>query len=290
MVGSIVEIRKFEDISGRTRLAIAVRSDIPLTEQIIVVFAIWGATQWVAWRLGFQAQLGRPWFELSHVPIYFPPSFFWWWFSYDAYARSIFQEGAIIAASGGFLSVAAAMLMSLLRAREADNVHTYGSARWAKPTEIQAANLLGSEGVVLGRVERNYLRHDGPEHVLCFAPTRSGKGVTERIQPPPSLDHQTNSQSEWSGMITPYARASTDSVLPTDATPAADDEDLTESEKRRQYELSSKIAPELEREVVDEFDTDRDSDEHPAVVARTIDKAMQRVARQADLDSGDGLL
>ena len=26
-------------------------------------------------------------------------------------------------------------------------------------------------------IERGYLRHDGPEHVLCFAPTRSGKGV-----------------------------------------------------------------------------------------------------------------
>jgi hypothetical protein len=31
--------------------------------------------------------------------------------------------------------------------------------------------------VVLGRYDREYLRHDGPEHVLCFAPTRSGKGV-----------------------------------------------------------------------------------------------------------------
>jgi type IV secretion system protein VirD4 len=30
---------------------------------------------------------------------------------------------------------------------------------------------------VLGRYDRDYLRHDGPEHVLCFAPTRSGKGV-----------------------------------------------------------------------------------------------------------------
>ncbi len=33
------------------------------------------------------------------------------------------------------------------------------------------------DGVVLGRYDRDYLRHDGPEHVLCFAPTRSGKGV-----------------------------------------------------------------------------------------------------------------
>jgi type IV secretion system protein VirD4 len=31
--------------------------------------------------------------------------------------------------------------------------------------------------VILGRFGRDYLRHDGPEHVLCFAPTRSGKGV-----------------------------------------------------------------------------------------------------------------
>jgi type IV secretion system protein VirD4 len=30
---------------------------------------------------------------------------------------------------------------------------------------------------VLGRLGGRYLRHNGPEHVLCFAPTRSGKGV-----------------------------------------------------------------------------------------------------------------
>lgn len=64
-----------------------------------------------------------------------------------------------------------------IRAREAKNVIPYGSARWAEPGEIRAAGLLGADGVVLGRYERDYLRHDGPEHVLCFAPTRSGKGV-----------------------------------------------------------------------------------------------------------------
>lgn len=31
--------------------------------------------------------------------------------------------------------------------------------------------------MILGRFERGYPRHDRPEHVLCFAPTRSGKGV-----------------------------------------------------------------------------------------------------------------
>jgi type IV secretion system protein VirD4 len=144
---------------------------------LIVLTAVWCATQWTAWRLGFQAQLGTPWFELAGWPVYYPPAFFLWWFSYDAYARSIFHEGAVIAASGGFVSIAVAIFMSVLRAREADNIETYGSARWATPAEAKSAGLLGPDGVVLGRLERDYLRHDGPEHVLCFAPTRSGKGV-----------------------------------------------------------------------------------------------------------------
>ena len=143
----------------------------------IVLAAIWGATEWTAWRLGFQGQLGTPWFKLGGWPFYYPPAFFWWWYSYDAYAPGIFVEGAIIAASGGFLSIAVAITLSIIRAREAKNVATYGSARWASTEEVTAAGLLGPDGVVLGRLERDYLRHDGPEHVLCFAPTRSGKGV-----------------------------------------------------------------------------------------------------------------
>ncbi|MCB4767060.1 conjugal transfer protein TraG [Ancylobacter sp. Lp-2] len=150
--------------------------------QVAVVFTIvllttWTATQWTAWRLGFQAQLGEPWFIVVGWPIHYPPAFFWWWYFYDAYAPSIFVEGAIIAASGGFISIAVAIGLSLVRARQAKNVATYGSARWAEPEEIRAARLLGPDGVVLGRLDRDYLRHDGPEHVLCFAPTRSGKGV-----------------------------------------------------------------------------------------------------------------
>src|SRR3546814_1490215 len=39
------------------------------------------------------------------------------------------------------------------------------------------AGMLGSDGVILGRMGGAYLRHDGAEHILCFAPTRSGKGV-----------------------------------------------------------------------------------------------------------------
>jgi type IV secretion system protein VirD4 len=89
---------------------------------LIVLLAIWGATEWTAWRLAYQPELGRPWFELSGLRIYYPPTFFWWWFVYDAYAPQVFVEGAFIAASGTFISIAVAIGMSVLRAREAKNV------------------------------------------------------------------------------------------------------------------------------------------------------------------------
>jgi type IV secretion system protein VirD4 len=143
----------------------------------IVFIGIWAATQWTAWRLGYQPELGPPWFDADGLPLYLPPAFFWWWFAYDAYAPRIFTEGAIIAASGSFAAVGVAIAMSVWRAREAKDTVTYGSARWTTEGEIRAAGLLGPDGVMLGCRERHYLRHDGPEHVLCFAPTRSGKGV-----------------------------------------------------------------------------------------------------------------
>ena len=143
----------------------------------VVLAFLWGSTQWVAWRLAFQPQLGHPWFNILGWPVYDPPAFFWWWFAYDAYARPIFVEGAYIAASGGIAAVVVAVAMSVWRAREIKKVTTYGSARWAETREVREASLLVHDGVLLGRWRDEYLRHDGPEHVLCFAPTRSGKGV-----------------------------------------------------------------------------------------------------------------
>jgi type IV secretion system protein VirD4 len=150
--------------------------------QLIAVFTIvlifmWAGTQWVAFRLGFQSQLGEPWFDIWGLPFYLPPSLLWWWYFYDAYAPGIFFEGGLIAAAGGLFAAGIAILMSVYRAREADNAETFGSARWAKPRDIRAAGLLDPDGVVLGRYGGDYLRHDGPEHIICFAPTRSGKGV-----------------------------------------------------------------------------------------------------------------
>ncbi|MCA1200157.1 conjugal transfer protein TraG [Sphingomonas sp. R647] len=144
---------------------------------LIVSGAVWSATQWTAHALGHQPELGPPWFIVQGYRVYPPPAFFWWWFSYDAYAPEIFRTGAFIAASGGIAAIIVAVGLSVWRARERKIAETYGSARWATSREVAKAGLTGEDGVVLGRLGRRYLRHDGPEHILCFAPTRSGKGV-----------------------------------------------------------------------------------------------------------------
>ncbi len=63
------------------------------------------------------------------------------------------------------------------RARQNRLVTTYGSSRLATSRETEAAGLFRSAGVFLGRLDGKYLHHDGPEHVMAFAPIGSGKGV-----------------------------------------------------------------------------------------------------------------
>ena len=143
----------------------------------IVIAGVWGATQWTAAALGYQLRLGSPWFDLYGTPIYYPWKLFEWWFFFDAYAPQVFDTGGMIAVGSGLFAVAVAIAMSVWRSRQARQVTTYGSARWADAADIRKAGLTQPAGVFLGQHDGHYLRHEGPEHVLTFAPTRSGKGV-----------------------------------------------------------------------------------------------------------------
>jgi type IV secretion system protein VirD4 len=143
----------------------------------IVIAGVWGATQWTAAALGYQLRLGSPWFDFLGTPIYHPWKLFEWWFFFDAYAPEVFDTGGAIAGGSGLVAVVVAIAMSVWRSRQSRLVTTYGSARWANAQDIRKAGLTQPAGVFLGQHDRQYLRHEGPEHVLTFAPTRSGKGV-----------------------------------------------------------------------------------------------------------------
>ncbi|MBL1242266.1 MAG: conjugal transfer protein TraG, partial [OCS116 cluster bacterium] len=150
--------------------------------QIILVFLVvflttWAATQWAADMLGHQEGLGSAWFFLNNVPIYYPHRLYQWWYAYDAYAPEVFNKAGSLAGAGGIVGVIVAIAGSLWRARQDKNVTTYGSSRWLTPKEIRQAQLFEPKGVFLGKFDDEYLRHNGPEHIMAFAPTRSGKGV-----------------------------------------------------------------------------------------------------------------
>ena len=144
---------------------------------LIIVGGVWYATEWTAAHLGFQARLGRPWTSLFGFPVYPPWRLFQWWYAYEAYAPRVFNTGGMLAGGAGIVGAAAAIVGSIWRSRQASDVTTFGSARWANPWEIRKAGLLSTRGVIVGRVAEHYLRHAGSEHVMVFAPTRSGKGV-----------------------------------------------------------------------------------------------------------------
>lgn len=135
------------------------------------------AVQYVAHKLDHQAALGAPDFVIADEPIYAPWRLFIWWFQYDAYARSVFQAGGLILLASSAASVGVAFFFSLWRSREERASQTYGSARWANPTDIHHLNLLQGDGVILGAWRNRILRHAGDDHVLVIAPTNTGKSV-----------------------------------------------------------------------------------------------------------------
>lgn len=56
-----------------------------LWEQFLIVSTValpfvWTATQWVAFRLGFQSELGEPMTTIFGLPIYAPWNVFVWWY------------------------------------------------------------------------------------------------------------------------------------------------------------------------------------------------------------------
>ena len=123
--------------------------------QIVAVLSaagisVWGATQWTASVLGYQARLGDAWFVLFGTPIYRPWQLFEWWYFFGAYAPGVFVRGGGIAAASGLTGWTAGILISVVRSHQTRNANTYGSACWASSKDIEKAKLAKGAGVFLG--------------------------------------------------------------------------------------------------------------------------------------------
>lgn len=193
--------------------------------QRVLVFALAGAlltfvafcvsTQYVASALGHQPQLGPPALTLGGLRVYTPWSWVAWDTDFEVYAARIFFVAKAISYGAALLAFAPLVGLALVASQRASTSDAHGSARWATARELKASGMLSDSGVVLcqtsdarysnqpgptgspvWRLHRHgrLLTHGGPEHVICFAPTRSGKGVGTVV---PTL-------LSWSGSVLVY--------------------------------------------------------------------------------------
>lgn len=159
----------------------------------LLLFAVWGTTQFTESRFAAicsgQASCIKSWLgESLGGNIYMPWDGLVWAIKWravpNANIKAIFFQEWLVLATTVILAVGLCVYLArktLAKSHKQSDLH--GSAHWATKEEIEKAGLIGKgAGVYVGawqddRGKIQYLRHDGPEHILAFAPTRSGKGV-----------------------------------------------------------------------------------------------------------------
>lgn len=130
------------------------------------------ATQIIANAYRYDPRLGSPIFR----HFYWPWKVFEW---QSLLTKSVSNKVDMILGVFGLVSVV--FFIFLLKKKPKANTKLHGTATWAEQKELKDMGLEEDEGVYVGgfpvKNGTKYLIHNGPEHILAFAPTRSGKGV-----------------------------------------------------------------------------------------------------------------
>jgi len=147
-------------------------------------------TQHIAAHFDYQPALGAPLFQVSSIKIYAPYKWFVWIMHFGSSPNPLIRQpllySTLITAIGFAATLFVVALLNIHQNRKlTENTEDlHGSARWANEEDILQSGLTNQKhGVYIGawhdeKTDRlEYLKHAGPEHILAFAPTRSGKGV-----------------------------------------------------------------------------------------------------------------
>ncbi|OCG28965.1 conjugal transfer protein TraG [Gilliamella sp. HK2] len=188
----MVKIDKIDNLNVGCRKKIKKNKILkPSLVAISVTMGLQTSTQFFAHKLNYHPALGD---NFNHI--YYPWSIVEWGYKWSAQYQDFFYHAAapgLVISSLGILGISIISVISANSSKANKNLH--GSARWAAKKDIQAAGLIPkdrlldkllkknkSDGVYVGawvddHGTFHYLRHNGPEHILTYAPTRSGKGV-----------------------------------------------------------------------------------------------------------------
>ncbi len=167
---------------------------IPMLAVASLAAGMQGATQFFAHAFHYQNALG------PNAKFFYPPWGVIQWAGkwYSAYPDVFIKAGSVGVSITAISLIGLVLTKMVLSNSSKANEYLHGSARWANIKDIRSAGLLPrphtiikrlagkapmvSTGVYIGawldrKGRTHYLRHDGPEHILTYAPTRSGKGV-----------------------------------------------------------------------------------------------------------------
>ena len=104
----------------------------------------------------------------THIDPAAVPAWFWYYRA-DPLVRRWLGVGLLVA-----FGVAGAVALGVARSLRPP---LHGAARWASEAELVRADLRAKQGIVLGRKGGRPLVFGGLEHVMLYAPTRTGKGI-----------------------------------------------------------------------------------------------------------------
>ncbi|MCC5791323.1 MAG: type IV secretory system conjugative DNA transfer family protein [Legionellaceae bacterium] len=135
-------------------------------------------TQYAAYKLYHADTL-----NFSLTKFYWPWQAILWNLQYHQYFPDIFNAAFGLSVMSGCLFLMGIVFLNKQLKQENVSEYLHGSARWANMADLKDAGIIDNdEGVYVGAIKDekgnvHYLRHNGPEHILTYAPTRSGKGV-----------------------------------------------------------------------------------------------------------------
>jgi type IV secretion system protein VirD4 len=189
MAQNIVKTRDYS-FRGVRREGMSYRVKALLIFTLCMIATLQFTAQYVAYAFEYHPALGWS-IPVKGVRVYpFYRAAHWLYVLMSAYEESrsdVAAKSAFIFSAGMLISVSAAR-KCYMKGKSESLESLHGSAHWATMREIRDAGLLDEdgeafeEGVVVGGIkvgkEVKMMRHNGREHVLCYAPTRSGKGIS----------------------------------------------------------------------------------------------------------------
>ncbi len=189
--------------TGQRNRSVHFSASILVFFMMCLALSSWVATQYFAHALEYQDGLGEPFLYIGQrARIYQPFAWSGWaaqWLNTTGLLSTYVTRMLLVLCTGGLVSLLLGFFLYYRRSLKTevpDDLH--GSARWAVEREVEKMGLISYErcegplwkrkrthrkasGPCIGAfdtpVGRKMMRSSDPVNLLCFAPSRSGKGV-----------------------------------------------------------------------------------------------------------------